>query len=123
MTKQEMLAHVDAKAGSVRACYITIAPGQEATYLLKSAQAKAFALAGFVGPVPGLIQAEMSATGLTAQAVTTRIMAEESSWAYLAGQVESVRRTAKEAINAAPSEEAAIVPYTQAIATLVAIMR
>lgn len=123
MTKSEMLAHIDAKAGAVRACYITISPGQEATYLLKSQQAKAFALAGFVGPIPGLIQAEMTATGLTAQAVTTRIMAEESAWAYLAGNIESIRRSAKEAINAAPSIEAAMVPYNQAIGTLVTLMR
>lgn len=123
MTKQEMLAHIDAKAGAVRACYITIAPGQEATYLLKSQQAKAFALAGFAGPVPGLIQAEITATGLTAQAVTTQIMAEESAWAYLAGQIESIRRSSKQAITNAPSIEAAMIPYNQAIATLVTLMR
>ena len=107
MTRAEMLAAVDVKAGAVRAKYITVAPGQEATYMLKSAQAKAFQQANYEGTVPGLVQAEATAEGDTVTAATLRILAEEAAWANLAASIESSRRSAKVAIAVAPNDATA----------------
>ena len=122
MTRTEMLNHVDAKAGFVRAKFITIAPGQEATYILKAQQARAFALAGFVGPIPGLVAAEMAATGKDAQTVTTQIQAEESQWAQLAGGIENIRRRGKVAITSAPTDEEAQAVFEQTLGTLAGLV-
>jgi hypothetical protein len=122
MNRVEMLNHIDAKAGFIRSKFITIAPGQEATYILKAQQARAFALAGFVGPVPGLIAAEMAATGLDAQTVTTRIQAEESAWAMLAGGIENIRRSGKVAVQSAPSDEVALAAFNSTINALISLL-
>lgn len=118
-----MLKHIDDKAGAVRACYITVAPGQEATYILKAAQAKAYSLAGFVGPVPGLLQAEMTATGEGVEVVVARILGEEAQWAKLAGGIETVRRAAKQALGSKVlTDEQKYGYYEQAIQQLSAMM-
>jgi len=122
MTRTEMLNHIDAKAGFVRTKFITVAPGQEATYILKAQQARAFALAGFVGPIPGLVAAEMAATGKDAQTVTTQIQAEESQWAQLAGGIENIRRSGKVAVMSAASDEEATAGFELTIAALAALV-
>lgn len=91
----QMLSFIDAYAGKVRACYITVAPGQEATYMYKEQQAKDFIAANYSGAVPSLIDAEICATGATAQVVCDTILATAASWQYLAGIIEKIRRTAK----------------------------
>ncbi|RME58088.1 hypothetical protein D6779_07220, partial [Candidatus Parcubacteria bacterium] len=59
---------IDEAAGQARARYITVAPGQEATYVEKARQAEAFKAAGYPTPVDvnlyPLIDAEVQATGL-----------------------------------------------------------
>lgn len=98
--KAAALADIDAAAGAARARYITVAPGQEATYILKAQQAAVFKAGGYSGAAPGLVQAEMDATGATAQAAADDILAQEAAWAYKAAQIESARRRGKVSVNA-----------------------
>lgn len=115
MNTTEMLDHIDAKAGAARACYITIAPGQETTYLLKAQQAGAFALAGFAGPVPGMVAAEMLATGLDAQTASERILEQEAAWTQIAAGIEGIRRAGKVAVKSATEDAARAAACEQAI--------
>lgn len=105
MNKADALAHIDAKAGAVRSKYITVAPGQEITYMLKSTQASLFKSGGYVGTPPPMIQAEMGATGRTAQQAADAVLTEEAQWQGLAAVLEGIRRSGKVAVNAATTEE------------------
>lgn len=109
--KSRALATIDATAGAARARYITVAAGQEATYLMKGQHARDYAAAGYSGTVPLLIAAEQAAAGdANAQAAADRIIAEESAWVAKAAQIEQERRTRKIAVAAAPD-----VPSVDAI--------
>lgn len=99
--KAAALAKIDAAAGTARARYITIAPGQEATYLLKAAQAVAFNAGGYAGTVPGLVQAEVDATGASPQQASDAILAQQAAWEVKAAQIESARRRGKVTAGAA----------------------
>ena len=92
---------IDNAAGEARTKYITIAPGQEGTYLLKAQRARELSAKNYQGPVPILIQAEMDATGATAQQACADILAQEAAWEYKAGQIETARRVGKERVKAA----------------------
>lgn len=91
---------VDGKAGEVRARYITVVVGQEATYLLKERQAEAFKAAGYAGAVPAMIQAEVDATGLGAQAACDAVLVERDFWVAKAAAIEKERRAGKLALDA-----------------------
>lgn len=117
--KTAALAAIDAAAGAARARYITIAPGQEATYLIKADQATAFKAAAYTGTVPGLVQAEIDATGATAQQAADDILAQEAAWAVLAALIESARRRGKVAVAACANDVSAIdAAKTAAVAEL-----
>lgn len=92
---------IDNAAGEARAKYITIAPGQEGTYLMKAQRAREFVAAEYQGPVPILIQSEVDATGTTAQQACADILAQEVAWEYKAGQIETARRVGKERVKVA----------------------
>ena len=66
---------IDTAAGMARARYITIAPGQDATYAAKYADAAAYAAAGYPADTSNYpwIEAEASQTGLTPDAAAFRI--------------------------------------------------
>lgn len=117
-TKAAALAAIDAAAGAAagaaRARYITVAPGQEATYILKAQQAAAFKAGGYAGSAPGLVQAEMDATGAASQAAADDILAQEAAWGYKAAQIESARRRGK--VAAGNAADAAGVQAAQAAA-------
>ena len=115
MTRAEMLAHIDTKAGAVRSKYITVAPGQEATYIIKGEQARAYSANGFAGSPPSMIASEAAALGQTPRQACERIMLEEAAWVGLAASIESARRTAKVGIVTAPSEAVAQAIFEQAI--------
>lgn len=117
-TRAAALSAIDATAGAARARYITVAPGQEATYILKAQQAAAFKAGGYSGPAPGLVQAEMDATGATAQAAADDILAQEAAWAYKAAQIESARRRGKVAAGNAADAAAVEAARAAAIAEL-----
>lgn len=115
------LKEIDATAGEARGRYITIAPGQEATYLIKASQAATYAAAGYTGAVPGLVQAEVDATGSTAQQATDAILAQQAAWEYKAAQIESARRRGKVTVAAAATNAAAELARDAAIAELRAL--
>lgn len=115
------LAAIDAEAGRARGRYITIAPGQEATYLLKAAQAEAFRASGYTGTVPGLVQAEIDATGAMPAAATDAILAQQVAWEAKAAQIESARRRGKVAVGNAADVEAIEIAETAAITELAAL--
>lgn len=115
MTRQEMLAGIDIKAGAVRSRYITTVPGQEATYILKGAQARRFLDSGFAGSPPNLVQAEADATGDTPKQAAVRILAEEEQWTGLAATIEKIRRSGKIAVTRAGSELEAETAFNQTI--------
>ena len=119
---QKMIEHIDAKAGAVRACYITVAPGQEATYILKGQQARSFVEAGCLGNAPVLIQSEMLATGESAEAAANRICYEEQLWIALAGMVETARRSGKVSLLSATTDEEREAIYDATINALTAMM-
>lgn len=114
------LTDIDADAGKARARYITIAPGQEATYLLKAQQAVAFKAAGYTGPVPGLVQAEIDATGATATVATDAILTQQAAWEAKAAQIESARRTGKVHVASATNVAAVKAALDIALAALAA---
>lgn len=117
-TKAASLKEIDAAAGVARGRYITIAPGQEATYLIKSQQAAAFKASGYTGAVPGLVQAEIDATGAAAQQATDDILAQEAAWSVIAAQIESARRRGKVAVGNAADLAAVAVARDAALAEL-----
>lgn len=119
--KVAALAAIDAEAGVARARYITVAPGQEATYILKAQQAAAFKAGGYAGAVPGLVQAEVDATGATAQQAADAILVQEAAWAVKAAQIESARRRGKVAVGNAADAAAVEAAQAAAIAELGAL--
>lgn len=99
--KARALAAIDEAAGKVRVKYITDIPGQEATYLAKAQQAKAYKDAGYTGDVPPFIAAEAQ-YGLTAQQVADRVLLLEAQWQGVIGPaIEGARVGGKDAVNAA----------------------
>jgi hypothetical protein len=113
---------IDTKAGAVRAAYITITPGQEATYIMKSAQAAVFKAAGYLGDVPLLVDAEVQAMGITPQQAADMILGQEAQWLYLAAMIERVRRTGKVSVGNATSEEDIEAICVATVSQLAALM-
>jgi hypothetical protein len=96
--------NIDEAAGSARLRYITSVPGQEAVYLEKMVQAKAY-LAEAVEPTDMIgyeyIEAEATATGMTRQAVAERINAVAVLWnTTISPQIESLRISSKDQLDA-----------------------
>lgn len=110
------LTSIDAEAGAARARYITVAAGQEATYMLKEAQARSYKAAGYptasVSDYP-MVDAEAKAiNGATPdaaqiQAAADAIIAQADAWIGLASQIERVRIAGKRAVSAAVDVAAA----------------
>ena len=86
---------IDTAAGAARARYITVAAGQEATYMQKTMDATAYKAVGYTGPVPLMIQAESDAVGCTAQEAADQILAQAQAWLVKGSQIEGVRRSWK----------------------------
>lgn len=105
LTVEQQRAHallaIDTKAGAVRGRYITTVPGQEATYLLKERQAESFKAAGYVGTVPGMVGAEVTATKVSSRQACDAILAERDFWVLKASAIESARRSGKVAVGEA----------------------
>lgn len=112
------LVEIDTRAEAVRLRYITPGAGQAATYLLKERQTEAYRAAGYTGTVPALVQAEMDATGRTAQAACDLILFMRDTWVVKAAQIESARRRGKVAVEAAPSGAEVRIARDAALAAL-----
>lgn len=116
-----ILKSIDTAAEELRSIYITASPGQVATYIMKYNDATAFKTAGYTGTVPGLVQAEVDATGATAEEAADDIIAQYTAWNQLAGFIEKVRRTAKVSVNEATSNSAVDTVFAAATAGFAAI--
>lgn len=89
------IEQIDQAAGSARARYITIAPGQDVTYQAKYADALAFARAGYpesqIDQYPW-VRAEAEATGATSRDAADSIKAVGDPWnAVIGPRIESLR--------------------------------
>lgn len=103
-------AAIDGEAGAARARYITVAPGQEATYMLKESQARAYKAAGYpvaaVADYP-MVQAEAAAvygaapTAAEIQSACDTVIAQADAWIAKAAQIEQSRISGKRAVSAA----------------------
>jgi hypothetical protein len=119
--KEELLAQIDRTAGAARARYITVAPGQEATYVLKEQQANAF-LADPAGEVPAYIAAEASATGMSPSDAATLISNTAKLWnEQLGPRIEELRRGGNLAVGAATTTADAQAAADNFIAQLEAV--
>lgn len=119
--KAQAVIDIDNQSGLTRAKYITDVPGQAATYLLKADQATKFKDANYQGAVPGLVQSEATALGISAQAAADAIITEQDRWVALAASVETIRRLGKENVKNATSPQAVETIRVQVINQLKAI--
>ena len=100
-----MYDSIDAAAGQARARYITVAPGQEATYVYKGIQAGEFKAAGYTGTVPAFVQAEANAVGCSTTDAADLILAQQAAWMTKGAQIEEVRRSWKLAIESSTDRQ------------------
>jgi hypothetical protein len=120
--KKRALDAIDVKAGQVRLRFITDVPGQQATYIRKAEQARAYAAAGYTGTLPPYIAAEAAATGLTAAQCSDTIIGLSDLWEGTIGPaIEQVRIGGKQAVTAAADIEAVNTALATALGTLEAI--
>lgn len=124
------LTSIDAEAGAARARYITVAAGQEATYMLKEAQARSYKAAGYptasVSDYP-MVDAEamaMHGAAPTAAQIKTAadgIIAQADAWITKAALIERARIAGKRAVSAAVDVAAAESARAAAVAELGAL--
>lgn len=112
---------IDAAAEATRLRYITGGAGQAATYMVKEQQAEAFKAAGYAGTVPGMVQAEVDATGATAQQAADVILATRDAWVAKAVQIEDARRKGDVAVAVAADVAAVQAALSTALAALGAL--
>jgi len=112
---------IDAAAGRARARYITIAPGQEATYLEKAKDAQAFIDAVYpevsIANYP-FVQAEANALGVSGQVAADGIITTRDSWLTLAANIEEERIAGKKDVNSRMVENTINTAKDNAIAAL-----
>ena len=117
-------AAIDAAAGAARARYITDVPGQQATYLRKLEQARAFLAlpAGEEGAAPPYLQAEADATGRTPRQAAQAIADTAALWdEQLGPAIEGARIGGKRAVTLATTSADVDAARDQAITTIAAI--
>lgn len=121
------LVAIDVESGNARARYITVAPGQEATYMLKEAQARRYKAAAYpsaaVVDYP-MVDAESKAINGGApnaaqiQSAADGIIAQADAWIAKAAQIERARIAGKRAVTAAVDAAGVDVAHEAAIAEL-----
>ena len=111
-----LYAKIDEAAGKARARYITVAPGQEGTYILKAQHAEQYKAANYTGIVPLMVESEATATGLTPKEATDAILMQYTAWIVKAAEIEGCRRKWKVACQAIDAVPDTII--TQALAEL-----
>ena len=117
-------AQVDKAAGETRARYITVVPGQEATYILKEQQAREYVAALHSDAPPAnasawpLVMAEATATGADPSTAALAVIAQADAWMPLNAHIEQVRIGAKRAIESLSEIEEIRAASATACATL-----
>lgn len=101
------IARVNRQAGEFRTKFITSIPGQEAVYLLKQQEAKAWAVGADPADFPYLA-AEAAATGVTVADLVASVLAISAAWGVISPAIEAARRGAITAIDAASSTPAVV---------------
>ena len=109
LTKHEAIADVNQRAGACRAQYLTVAPGQSETYLLKADELRDYDAAVASGePVDvtryPILRTEALATNATLANTATLVRETRTAWLQLAAAVEGIRRGAIVAIERATTE-------------------
>jgi hypothetical protein len=103
-----LLARVDVAAEVERLRYITAGAGQAMTYAEKAAQAKVALAADAPQPADyPLLSAEIGITADTLEGVAGVVDAAYRQWLTIGGMIEAVRLSAKKAISAADTIDAA----------------
>lgn len=123
-TKARAATMIDMAAGQARLKYITAVPGQDATYQLKSADAKGYKGASYpVSQIDNfpMVKAEAEAVNPHApdyEAAAKDIIATEAMWVQLAAIIEKLRRGGKIAVDAASDSAAVDTVRASVIAAL-----
>jgi hypothetical protein len=114
--RDEALVRIDRAAGAARERYITVAPGQEATYLEKYADAVAYL--AIPGPGHAWVEAEAAATGMPAAGAAANIVATRDAWTATGVQIEQARVAGKTAVRVAGSAAAVFAALRATLDTL-----
>lgn len=114
---------IDAAAGRARARYITVAPGQEGTYLLKAAQAQHYLEAGAPADATAwpLIALEAAARAMTPADLATEVLGMRDAWIGKAAQIEATRLAAKRAVLQAQDAAGIAAVRDEALTALAAL--
>lgn len=111
--KAAAVERVNREAGEARARYITVAVGQEGTYLEKSREARAYLSDPTPDPVHyPYLSAEAECTGQTVGAVALLVAATADAWTPINARIEGLRQGALVTIRTtnAPEALAAVFP-------------
>lgn len=111
--RDALLVEVDAAAEARRQAYVTPGAGQAMVYMQKLAQASTFLAAQ--NPTPTdypLLNATVGVEGATITDVANLVVQIAGQWTTIAASIEKVRLTAKAAINAAQTVDAALAAFT-----------
>lgn len=116
-------SRIDAAAGRARARYITVAPGQEATYQAKAAEADAYVAAGRPAETSAypILTVEAKARGIAVSALADLVRMTRDQWIQLAAAIEAKRIGGKLAVDAATDHVAVEAVVAQAEAGLEAV--
>lgn len=111
---------VDNAAETARQRYITPGAGQSMAYQEKSDEATDYAAANYPADLTSypFIQAEVNATGKTAQQAADDIIAQRSAWVAKGAAIEELRIKAKQDIDAATDESSINMFKNNAVAAL-----
>lgn len=109
--RARQLAAMNVSAGAFRARFITDIPGQQATYLAKEAEAKAWAEGADPADFPYLAH-EAAASGKTIAEIVALVLATADAWRAMDPKIEGRRRGACVAIAAAETPEDIILAAT-----------
>ena len=100
--RADALARIKQAAADKYAQYATQAPGKDAVYAAKQTEAEAHYNAGANdGPVGPYLQARMTRTGETANAISAEWRAKAAAWTALAAAIDAAQDHATAQINAA----------------------
>jgi hypothetical protein len=117
-TKFHALRVIDVLAGEARTRYITDVPGQQAVYIKKLEEARAYLLFGptFAAGTPGPhLVAEAAALGITAAVLAQNVETLGTYWQNtISPAIEAARIQGKAAVNAATTNSAVAAALTAA---------